>query len=338
MLNYQSKFSHIYVEDQVKDLALSKLVLKQFNSSEIIQIRHYKDVFNRSNQDFQLQKRTMKLILAKKTEPLLYPATDMVQDYKNKNSFYNTPALNCLYNCEYCFLQGMYPSGHLVLFANENDFFKAIDKQLLKLEDPTKPMIVSISYNTDLMAMENLFPIISRWIDFAKSKENLIIEIRTKSALFNSLKNIAPSKNVILSWTLSPKNICDEFEKFTPSLDMRMKAVKSALDNGWDVRLCFDPILVLDDWEKTYCLFIDQVMNKINYNKLRDITLGVFRMNKDYFNRIKKSGLKSRLYYEDYAKSLGTITLEEDLKKAVIKTMKNKIIEYLPVEKVMIWD
>ena len=48
MLNYQSKFSHIYVEDQVKDLALSKLVLKQFNSSEIIQIRHYKDVFNRS--------------------------------------------------------------------------------------------------------------------------------------------------------------------------------------------------------------------------------------------------------------------------------------------------
>ena len=74
--------------------------------------------------------------------------------------------------------------------VNENDFFIAINKQLLKLEDPTKPMIVSISYNTDLMAMENLFPIISRWIEFAKSKDNLIIEIRTKSALFTSLKNI----------------------------------------------------------------------------------------------------------------------------------------------------
>ena len=101
---------------------LDSLVLKKFKSSEIIQIRHYKDIFNRTNQDFQVQKRAMKLILAKKTGPLLYPATDMVQDYKNKNSFYNTPALNCLYNCEYCFLQGMYPSGHLVLFVNENDF------------------------------------------------------------------------------------------------------------------------------------------------------------------------------------------------------------------------
>ena len=70
MINYQSKFSHIYVEDQVRDLALSKLVLKKFKNSEIIQIRHYKDIFNRTNQDFQVQKRTMKLILAKKTGPL----------------------------------------------------------------------------------------------------------------------------------------------------------------------------------------------------------------------------------------------------------------------------
>ena len=72
MINYQSKFSHIYVEDQVRDFALSKLVLKKFKNSEIIQIRHYKDIFNRTNQDFQVQKRAMKLILAKKTGPLLY--------------------------------------------------------------------------------------------------------------------------------------------------------------------------------------------------------------------------------------------------------------------------
>ena len=68
MINYQSKFSHIYVEDQVRDLALSKLVLKKFKNSEIIQIRHYKDIFNRTNQDFQVQKRTMKLILAKRLD------------------------------------------------------------------------------------------------------------------------------------------------------------------------------------------------------------------------------------------------------------------------------
>ena len=79
--------------------------------------------------------------------------------------------MNHFFECPHC--RGL-------INVNENDFFLAINKQLLKLEDPTKPMIVSISYNTDLMAMENLFPIISRWVEFAKSKDNLIIEIRTK--------------------------------------------------------------------------------------------------------------------------------------------------------------
>ena len=45
-------------------------------------------------------------------------------------------------------------------------------------------MIVAISYNTDIMAMENILPLTARWIKFAKRMKDLIIEIRTKSALF----------------------------------------------------------------------------------------------------------------------------------------------------------
>ena len=181
-MKFQSKFSHIYVERQVKNLPLTNFILRKNKHAILIKIDHYKDVFNRLNQDFQLQKKTMNLILAKKTKPLLYPASDMVQDYNNPNTFYNTPILNCLYNCEYCFLQGMYPSGNLVVFTNESDFFESVDQKLLFLENPDKPMIVSISYNTDLLAMEKLIPLVSRWIQFAKKRKNLIIEVRTKSA------------------------------------------------------------------------------------------------------------------------------------------------------------
>ena len=62
------------------------------------------------------------------------------------------------------------------------------------LEDPNKPMIVSISYNTDLLAMENLFPMVSRWIEFARTRKNLIIEIRTKSSFFHSIKPLPDHK------------------------------------------------------------------------------------------------------------------------------------------------
>ena len=83
MIKFQSKFSHIYIEKQVENLSLSKLIISKFNHSKIIKIDHYKDIFNRVRQDFQVQKKAMNLILARKTEPLLYPASDMVQDYKN---------------------------------------------------------------------------------------------------------------------------------------------------------------------------------------------------------------------------------------------------------------
>ena len=337
MMKFQSKFSHIYLENQVRDLPLSKLIISKFNHSTIINIDHYKDIFNRVRQDFQIQKQTMNLILAKKTEPLLYLASDMVQDYRNPNTFYNTPILNCLYSCEYCFLQGMYPSGNLVIFTNEFDFFDSIDRKILSLEDPKKPMIVSISYNTDLLAMENIVPMVSRWIKFARKRKNLIIEIRTKSAYFQSIKKLRPSKNIILSWTLSPEKVCNEYEIYAPPLGMRLKAVNRAIELGWNVRLCFDPILLIENWESIYFEFIDEVFSKIEVNNLRDVTLGVFRMNKDYFNRVRKSELRSKLYYMDYINEAGIVTIKKEKRLSVLSKIENKIGDYISKNKILTW-
>tara|TARA_Y100000994_G_scaffold240665_1_gene235623 strand:+ start:130 stop:1146 length:1017 start_codon:yes stop_codon:yes gene_type:complete len=338
MIKFQSKFSHIYLEKQVEKLPLTKLIISKFSRANIIKIDHYKDIFNRVRQDFQVQKQAMNLILARKTEPLLYPASDMVQDYKNPNSFYNTPILNCLYNCEYCFLQGMYPSGNLVVFTNELDFYNSIDKKLSKLEDPNKPMIVSISYNTDLLAMENIFPMVSRWVKFARARNNLIIEIRTKSSFFNSIKDMKPSKNIILSWTLSPEKICKEYEIGAPPLSKRLDALSDALNKGWRVRLCFDPILLIKNWETIYDQFIDDVFSQIKTDKLRDVTIGVFRMNKDYFNRIRKRGSKSALYYKSYVIEGGTVTLEKNDRQEALNKIERKIGHYLPKDKILMWS
>ena len=222
----QPSFSHIYVEKKVRDLPLTKLALSKFSDSNVIWVDHYKDVFNRSGQDFQSQKFSMNLILAKKTKPFLYPASDLVQNFDNPNIYYNTPVLNCIYNCDYCFLQGMYNSGNIVVFVNENEFRKSIKDALLVPKDPTKPTIVSISYNTDLLAMENILPLTRRWIEFAKKNINLNIEIRTKSALISSIKDMRPLENVILSWTLSPQIICDSYEKKCTTTEKSPKIYK----------------------------------------------------------------------------------------------------------------
>ena len=204
MKNLKSNFSHIYLEKDAIGYPLSELALSKFSESTIVQIDHYKDIFNRKGQNFQLQKKSMKLILAIKREPLLYDGSSMIQDYMTPNVYYNTPILNCLYNCDYCFLQGMYDSGNLVVFVNDQEMMGAIDERVSNPLDPSKPTVISISYNTDLLAMENILPLCRRWINYVKGKKDTVIEIRTKSALFNAISDMNPIDNVILSWTLSP--------------------------------------------------------------------------------------------------------------------------------------
>jgi len=336
--NLLPNFSHIYLENAAIGYSITDLVLSKFPKSKILKINHYKDIFNRTGQDFQTQKTSMKLILSKKPEPFIYPASDMIQEYSTPNAFYNTPLINCLYNCDYCFLQGMYQSGNLVLFVNDEDFMDAISVKLNHLDDPQNPMIVSISYNTDILAMENIIPLSSRWINYARNKKNLFIEIRTKSALFSAIKNIEPSRNVILSWTLSPQPISEKYEHCAPPLDKRLSAVKQAIEKGWEVRLCFDPVIIIKNWYEIYCKFFDKIFMEIDTNKLKDITLGVFRMNKDYFNRIRKRNPKSDIYYQKYSVQNKTVSPDMHMRKEVLGSLEKKISQFLPKTKILKWE
>ena len=91
MKNLKPNFSHIYIEKDATGYPLSELALSKFSGSTIVSIDHYKDIFNRKGQNFQLQKKSMKLILAIKRKPLLYDGSSMIQDYMTPNVYYNTP-------------------------------------------------------------------------------------------------------------------------------------------------------------------------------------------------------------------------------------------------------
>jgi len=335
--NFQPNFSHIYIEESAKNYPLSKLAIEKFSKSTIIEINHYKDVFNRPNQDFQIQKSSMKLILAKKTAPFLYPASEMVQEFGSPNVFYNTPILNCLYNCDYCFLQGMYNSGNMVIFVNENDFMEAITEKMKSLDIIQNPMIVAISYNTDIMAMENILPLASRWIDFARNQKHLVIEIRTKSALFSLIEKSTPSDATILSWTLSPDRISSKFESTSPPFKRRLSSAKNAVERGWQVRLCFDPVILFEGWFEIYTAFFKEVFREIDPKKIRDVTVGVFRMNKDFYKRIKKREPSSELFYQDYEIKDGVVSIEKKVRINSLEKVKKVLKKYLPEDKILVW-
>ena len=337
-MNFLPDFSHIYVESQSIDSDIAEQSFKRFPKAKIIEIEDYKKIFNKNGQDFQIQKLSTKLILAKKQPPLIYPATDIIQNSGFSNFYYCTPILNCIYNCEYCFLQGMYSSANIVVFTNTEEVKDAVKKQILERKYPDEPLLLSLSYNTDILALDNILPLTKQWIDFANNTDDLFMEIRTKSGLTSSFNKLKPSKKILFAWTLSPNNIIQKYEHKTPLLERRIMSIQKIVDSGWPLRLSFDPILIYPNWKEDYKQMFERIKETISGDKIFDITIGVFRMSDDFFNRIKKTKPNSDLFYNNYDNSNNVKTVTKDQKALVRDFALSQLDGYCNGDKINFWD
>lgn len=326
------RFTHIYAEEKILHLERTKQIIRKQSQASVIPIADYKNIFNRSNQNFQAQKSCMRLILAEKKDQFYYPGSQIADNLKHPRFYYNSLILNCMYNCEYCYLQGMYNSGHVVIFVNLEDFFRETDVLLSSGEET----YLCISYDTDLLAFESLVPYASEWIRFAEKRPNLLLEIRTKSAGFSQIEHIEPIPNVILAWTLSPAAAARRYEKKTPTLRRRMESLRAAVLKGWRTRICFDPLLRIPDWKKEYSELIDSVMEVPELRNVNDITVGVFRINAKYLKNIKKMRTDSELIYYPFKRNGDIASYKKEYEQEMLEYFISHLEKYYRPENIYV--
>ncbi len=329
---YNKPFTYIYVEEQAYKHENTKQILGKFPEARIITIKHYKDVFNRKNQNPVMQKNAPSLILAVQNETFIYPGAPVCQSFGNEHFYYASLIMNCIFDCEYCYLQGMYPSGHPVIFVN-------IEACFLKLSELLKehPIYLCISFDTDLLAFENITGYVKKWIDYCKEHPTLTIEIRTKSANFKAITDLDIPNNVIIAWTLTPDYVISNFEHKTPTLAKRIEAAGQALDKGCNVRLCFDPVLFLPDYETVYADFFRNLFDKLNPDKIKDVSFGEFRVSWDYLKRMRKFRPESLVLQYPYDTGSGVAGYDKKRSEALINFFKEQLSPYLPDDKIYLW-
>jgi spore photoproduct lyase len=323
-------FTHLYIEEAARDLADTHAVIARFPDAQRIIIDDYKQVFNRPRQDFQAQKRAMKLILACKKDQFIYDGSPYAPDFGAPNFYYNTLLLNCLYNCDYCYLQGMYPSANVVAFVNTQPFFEAAEA-VLRDEGS---LYLAISYDTDLLAFERILPHCRRWIDWAEARDKVSIELRTKSANFANLPQEAAPRNTILAWTLSPAAIAAKYEPRTPSLKARLKSMAAAAAAGWRIRICIDPVLPVADWQVQYSALIDAIFASVPAEAVQDVSLGVFRMNADYLSHLRKSRFDSDILFYPYTREGDASTCTPEVRKHMLSVLADKLATHIPPDRI----
>ena len=334
---WHKRFSHVYLEEGVERYPITRVILERLSTATLVTVRDYKSVFARSGQNFQLQKKSPKLILARKKDHFIYEGSLASQDFGYRNFYYNSLLLNCVYNCDYCYLQGMYPSGNMVVFVNEEDFYEATLKAIEFRPFPDEPLYLCISYDTDLLAYETVVPYTTRFIEFTRAHDDLVIEIRTKSANSRPLEEVLPNERCILAWTLSPPEVAAQYEQLTPTPDQRLKAIGQCMDRGWPIRLCFDPVLQIENWEEVYLSFFKYVFKHLPPDQIRDVSLGVFRMNAEYFKRIRKQRTDSDILYYPFETNQSLVSYPVEERQHMVEILKTALLKYLPEEKIETW-
>lgn len=324
-------FNTLYVEEKAYNYPITSNLLQRFKDLPVVTINHYKDIFNRPKQHFVAQKLHPSLVLAVREGQLLYEGPGICQDFGYENFYYTSFLLNCLFDCEYCFLQGMYQSANIVAFVNTEDYMNSMANTFAG-----KEVLLAISYDTDLVAFHNVIPYLEYFYDFFAQNPNILVEVRTKSANQVFYNKYLPLENLIIAFTLTPDEIIKKYERHTPLLEARIKAVNTALSKGFKVRLCFDPVFALPGAEQAYESFFHYIFFHINPESLLDVSYGFFRMPRDFFQRIEKIRSSSLLYAEEYCLKDNVINYPEPVAERIKKKHLEIITKYINEKKVFV--
>ena len=275
-------FETVYIEEDTRNDKNTIDILGRIKFKNLIYCNSYSEIFNPKNQNFRIQKIKPNIILAKKKKNFL------MNTPKNftigfKENYYFSHMLNCIYDCKYCFLQGMFNSANFVVFTNFNDFINEIKKKAL---NKSHKLCFFSGYDCDSLALERITSFLKIFLKSFKKINNAYLEIRTKSCNIEVFKNIEPIENVIIAYSLSPEILVKTFEQKTPTLKKRIESIKFLQDKGWKIGLRFDPLIDYSENKLIYENFFNYIFSEVQVEKIHSVTTGFFRMPNNFFNKL----------------------------------------------------
>lgn len=320
------KFSCIYVEKEVEGTQRVQAILKRLPQIPKVTISRWGEVFNRRSQNFRLQKMNPALILAKKHGNLVLPAPDGY-GFDNNPSFYFSHMLNCVYDCRYCFLQGMYRSANYVLFTNYEDFAEALADEL---ETQKKNATFYSGYDCDSLALEPISKFIDYFVDWFETNPTATLEVRTKSTQVRALLNREPIPNCIIAMSFTPSDVSKLWEDKVPSIEKRLEALVKLQNEGWPIALRLEPLIYNKNFLNSYERLLVSIFSKLNASKIHSISTGLFRMPKTFFKNIVDLYPDEPLYARRFEQENGLITQSKDQETELVEVVEKLVLKHVP--------
>ena len=322
-------FEVIYVEQQLALHPRTKEIIKKFPDSEIKIINKVEDVFGRVKKPY-LQKRTnLNLFLGEKKGQLVKLAPP-AYGLSGEPHYYFVHAYNCIYECNYCYLQGYFHSPDIVLYLNHEEIATEIKRVANDHHSnfPNQKIWFHAGEYSDSLALTHLSGELSHYFKLFKELPHCQLELRTKSINTKELLKEEPLKNVITSFSLSPAHRVKTNDLKTPPLKNRLKAIAELVAHDFPVGIHFDPIIYDDQFIESYQELADQLLEHIPAEKIQYISLGVVRFTKEVYQKVQKNYPDSDLLAQEFVRSFDNkIRYSRPMRMWMLNKIKQQLID-----------
>lgn len=330
-------FEKIFIEEHLKDHPKVLEITKRFARSELKYIKKIEDVFGRVKKPY-LQKRTnLNLFLGEKKGQLVKPAPP-AYGLSGEPHYYFVHAYNCIYECNYCYLQGYFQSPDIVLFLNHDEIgeeIKRVTQEHSNLHPGQKIWFHAGEYS-DSLALTHLTGELPHYFKLFSELPNAYLELRTKSVNIKELIKLTPLKNVIVSFSLAPEHRTKVNDLKTPNLKARLEAIRELHDKGFPIGIHFDPIIYDDHVEESYRELIDSLTLALPAEAISYISIGVVRFTKNVYHQVIKNYPESDFVLDDFVKSFDNkIRYNRPMRLWILGKVKNLLVNAgVPLERI----
>ncbi len=268
----------VLIEDEFRDSALAQRVIGSLPRT--VPIAYVSDArtaaMPRGGADpFGAGKRTMTLM--RRRAPFLMACPAGSAEFACCGYLVLTLASQCPMDCSYCFLQEyLADNPGFKIYANYADAFAELDA--LARRAPRRAVRGGTGELADSLAFDSVTGLSRDLVEFFAARDNLTLELKTKTDEVDNLLALDPHGRVLVSWTLSTPRMHATSEHRTASPSARIAAARAVLDAGYRVAFHFDPIIAYDGAEPDYPLLIDELLSAIPANRIAFVSMGGLRM------------------------------------------------------------
>lgn len=291
-------FDKIFVEERVLSNRYAQNILRQLgNDKEAIPIERITDVFERVRKPY-LHKRTHLNVFIGKKEGLLVKEAAFNYGFGNFKHYYFIHSYNCIYECQYCYLQGYFHSPDLVFFVNHDEILVEIER-IVRENDGREVWFHGGEFSDNLCLSHYSL----EWEDYFelfRLHPQAKLELRTKSANVRVIENLHPIPNAYISFSLSPRLAIERFDLKTPSLDGRLKAMKRLAEKKFSLGVHFDPIIDAPNLLEQYQSLIGRLFEEISMDSIHYVSLGIVRFSKDSYRHMSRNYPESLILKERF--------------------------------------